>query len=62
MPFDADNFMGILTKHMYEKPIPPHELPPPVEVPPALEAVILRCLSKMPSYVSSRCSKLLEAA
>jgi serine/threonine protein kinase len=23
VPFDADNLMGILTKHMYEQPIPP---------------------------------------
>ncbi len=46
VPFDADNLMGILTKHMYEKPIAPHELPPPVEVPPGLEAIIMKCLEK----------------
>ncbi|MEM9190049.1 MAG: serine/threonine-protein kinase [Myxococcota bacterium] len=46
VPFDADNLMGVLTKHMYEQPTPPHQLPPPVNVPPALEAVILKCLSK----------------
>jgi serine/threonine-protein kinase len=46
VPFDADNLMGILTKHMYEQPIPPRELPPPVDVPPGLEAVILKCLAK----------------
>ena len=48
VPFDADNLMGILTKHLYENPVPPHELPPPVDVPSALEAVILKCLSKKP--------------
>jgi serine/threonine-protein kinase len=48
VPFDADNLMGILTKHLYENPIPPHELPPPVNVEPALEAVILKCLAKKP--------------
>jgi serine/threonine-protein kinase len=46
VPFDADNLMGILTKHMYEQPIPPHELPPPVKVPPGLESIILKCLAK----------------
>jgi serine/threonine-protein kinase len=46
VPFDADNLMGILTKHMYEKPIPPHELPPPIDVPPGLEAIIMKCLEK----------------
>jgi predicted Ser/Thr protein kinase len=48
VPFDADNLMGILTKHLYEEPVKPHELPPPVDVPPALEAVILKCLAKKP--------------
>src|SRR4051812_2054987 len=46
VPFDADNLMGILTKHMYKKPIPPHELPPPQNVPPGLEAIIMKCLEK----------------
>lgn len=46
VPFDADNLMGILTKHLYEEPIKPHELPPPVEVPAALEAIIMKCLAK----------------
>jgi predicted Ser/Thr protein kinase len=46
VPFDADNLMGILTKHLYEEPIMPHELPPPVDVPPSLEAVIMKCLAK----------------
>jgi len=46
VPFDADNLMGILTKHLYEEPIAPHELPPPVEVPASLEAIIMKCLAK----------------
>jgi serine/threonine protein kinase len=46
VPFDADNLMGILTKHLYEEPVKPHELPPPVDVPPALESVIMKCLAK----------------
>jgi serine/threonine-protein kinase len=46
VPFDADNLMGILTKHMYEQPIAPRDLPPPTDVPPGLDAVIMKCLSK----------------
>jgi serine/threonine protein kinase len=46
VPFDADNLMGILTKHLYEEPVRPHDLPPPVDVPPALEAVVMKCLAK----------------
>ena len=48
VPFDADNLMGILTKHLYENAIPPRELSPPVDVSPALEAIILKCLQKKP--------------
>jgi serine/threonine-protein kinase len=50
VPFDADNLMGILTKHLYETPIAPHELAPPVDVAPAMEAVILKCLQKKPEH------------
>jgi hypothetical protein len=46
VPFDADNLMGILTKHLYENPIPPRQLPPPTDVPPALEAIIMKSLAK----------------
>jgi serine/threonine-protein kinase len=49
VPFDADNFMGILTQHMYKAPVPIRALvPAPQEVPPGLEAVVLKCLSKRP--------------
>jgi serine/threonine-protein kinase len=47
VPFDADNFMGILTQHMYKSPAPIRALVPlPQEVPPGLEAIVLKCLSK----------------
>ena len=49
VPFDADNFMGILTQHMYKAPVPIRALvPPPEDVPPGLEAIVLKCLSKRP--------------
>jgi eukaryotic-like serine/threonine-protein kinase len=47
VPFDADNFMGILTQHMYKSPAPIRAIvPQPQEVPPGLEAIVLKCLSK----------------
>jgi eukaryotic-like serine/threonine-protein kinase len=47
VPFDADNFMGILTQHMYKAPAPIRAVvPQPQEVPPGLEAVVLKTLSK----------------
>jgi serine/threonine-protein kinase len=49
VPFDADNFMGILTQHMYKAPVPIlATVPPPEGVPPGLDAVIQKCLSKKP--------------
>jgi len=47
VPFDADNFMGILTQHMYKAPAPIRALvPQPQDVPPGLEAIVLKALSK----------------
>jgi eukaryotic-like serine/threonine-protein kinase len=53
LPFNADNFMGILTQHMYKAPVPIRALVPvpdrtPVDCPPTLEAVVLKCMSKKP--------------
>jgi serine/threonine-protein kinase len=46
VPFDADNFMGILTQHMYKAPVPLLALIPAPEIPPALDAIIQKCLTK----------------
>jgi serine/threonine-protein kinase len=48
VPFDADNLMGILTKHLYENPVAPHDLAPPADCPSALESIIMKCLQKKP--------------
>ncbi len=48
VPFDADNFMGILTQHMYKSPVPLRALVPEVGVSPGLEAIVLKCLTKKP--------------
>jgi len=48
MPFNADNFMGILTQHMYRAPVPIRALLSAPHCPPGLEATILKCLSKKP--------------
>ena len=44
VPHDADNMMGILTKHIYEEPKHPSELVD--DMLPSLEHIILRCLHK----------------
>lgn len=47
VPHDADTMMGILTKHMYEEPIPPKIRVPHVSD--DLEELIMRCLEKQPA-------------
>ena len=46
VPFDADTFMGILSKHMFEPPVPPSERG--ARTLGALEDVILKALTKKP--------------
>jgi serine/threonine-protein kinase len=58
VPFDADNFMGILTQHMYKEPIPIRNLPTGAGVSPGLEAVILKCLAKRPEQRYSDMNEL----
>jgi len=48
VPFEADSYMGVLTKHMYMAPAPPSQLSPELKSLGALEEVILRCLQKRP--------------
>ena len=61
VPFDADNFMGILTQHMYKAPVPILALvPPPGEVPPGLDAIVLKCLSKKPEGRYAAMTELAE--
>jgi serine/threonine protein kinase len=48
VPFDADNFMGILTQHMYKTPVPIRALVPEINVPPGLDAIVMKCLTKKP--------------
>ena len=65
LPFNADNFMGILTQHMYKAPVPIRALVPVpdrpnVECPPTLEAVILKCMSKKPEQRYQSMEELRE--
>ncbi len=47
VPFRAGTAMEVLVKHLQEEPPPPRERWP--EIPPRLEATILRCLRKAPA-------------
>jgi hypothetical protein len=45
-PFFADNFMGILTKHMFDAPHAPSEVAPLAGISPEVEALVLKALQK----------------
>lgn len=50
LPFDADNFMAILTQHMYKEPLRPSDMEGlPYTLPEGLEEVILKCMAKEPA-------------
>jgi serine/threonine-protein kinase len=46
VPFTADNFMGILTKHLLEPVVPPRKRRPDLDIPADVEAVCLRAMEK----------------
>jgi serine/threonine protein kinase len=45
-PFDGDTPVAVAMQHIYDTPIPPSQLNP--NIPSDLEAVIMRCLEKVP--------------
>jgi serine/threonine protein kinase len=49
VPFEADSYMGVLTKHMYMAPTPPSQLTGTAELG-VLEDITLRCLEKKPDH------------
>ncbi len=46
VPFEAESFMGILTKHITVQPTPPRQAAPDREIPDEMEAVILKAMTK----------------
>lgn len=49
VPFEADSYMGVLTKHMFMAPTPPSQLVG-IDKLGVLEDIILRCLEKKPDH------------
>ncbi|HEY3355664.1 MAG TPA: serine/threonine-protein kinase [Polyangia bacterium] len=46
VPFRADTFMGVLTKHMFTAPVPPSLARPEAGITPDLDAIVMRALEK----------------
>lgn len=49
LPFDADNFMAILTQHMHKAPPAPSSIEGLAPLLPGLQELILKCLAKDPA-------------
>jgi hypothetical protein len=60
VPFEADTFMGVLSKHMYMQPARPSEVVGPAPELGALEQIALRCLQKKPELRYSSMLDLLD--
>lgn len=61
LPFEADSYMGVLTKHLYVDPTPPSKLSTDGAQLGELEAVILRCLAKRPAQRFQSMAEVVEA-
>ena len=48
VPFDAENFVGILSQQLYQEPVSPREAAPKANIPAAFENIILKCMAKKP--------------
>lgn len=49
VPFQAASFMGMLTKHVKERAVPPDERRPELGIRPELSQLVMRCLEKKPA-------------
>jgi serine/threonine-protein kinase len=61
VPFTADTFMGILTKHMFEVPEAPSAVCPTNPIPPEAEAIVLKALQKDKNYRFQSMREMAEA-
>ncbi|MER7758564.1 serine/threonine-protein kinase [Streptomyces sp. NPDC097619] len=59
VPFAGSTALGVLHRHLHELPVPVRRLRP--EVPPALEALLLRLLAKDPQHRPGSAQEVYEA-
>lgn len=57
--FTAENYLGVLMKHLYTAPRPLRQVNPRIS--PALESVVMRCLAKEPGQRYQQPAELLRA-
>ena len=61
VPFEGDQPMTVLVKHIKDPPPPPREVAPELKIPRAIEKVVLRCLEKVADHRPQLASELAEA-
>src|SRR5690606_20715436 len=60
VPFSGATFTEILSRHVREAPVPPGARRPDRAIPPALDALVLECLSKDPAARPAGAAALRE--
>jgi serine/threonine-protein kinase len=60
-PFQGKDYLEVIFQHMKESPRSLHEVNPGAEVPPEVEALVLRCLQKDPGARYQSMDEVLEA-
>jgi serine/threonine-protein kinase len=61
VPFDRPNSVNILMAHVHEAPPPFAKINPAVNISPALEAVVMKCMAKNPTERFPSMDELLKA-
>jgi len=60
-PFTGKDYLEVIFQHMKEAPRPVRDVNPSAEVPPEVEAVVVRCLQKDPTARFQSMDEVLEA-
>ena len=60
-PFLGKDYLEVIFQHMKEMPRPIHEVNPKSDAPPAVEALVLKCLHKDPTHRFQSMDEVLEA-
>jgi len=49
LPYEAPTIMAMLSKHLLEEPSPPSQRRPELQIPPAIDSLVLRAMAKDPA-------------
>ncbi len=61
VPLRGETFMSTLVLHLTQEPIPPRQRAPSADIPPAIEAVVMRALAKDPNARYQTIREMTEA-